>query len=336
MAANSMGQYRYQGNECLNLISSTQTSKEDLSYKPVPVSTTVSGLDETNFKDLQIAPRGGFLADQDYLVEIKIPQDMNYSYTFELMLVKSDGSLTEDFQYIKTLKLSQGGTGSNIHDVVLYETSTGEIAAMVPLEYQGDNYGAYELDLIYVDKINDLYYRGNADGTATVISEYNHTQIAASWKEDMGQFYGFFQFAFRPILSGFTHLLFRTVRTAIDYNIQKVNEKGQVELGRQIKLEDVDFRVYTMNNLIPRMTTITDTLSRIGVWSHPDLLMMVNGEEIRITANGYYELDVLPITSLSIAAKSANEEILDDNGESTGETYDYQDFFTIDYEYEIT
>lgn len=334
MAANSMGQYRYSGSGCIDLVSHI------IDYKDIPVSTTVSGLSETNFKDIYISPANGqnFVQNQDYLVRIQIPQDMNYSYSFEVMLVKADGSLPgkEEFQYIKTIILKQGGTGNNIYDVVLYETNTPNVdAAMIPkkIHYTDDRLDAIE-DHIYYGENTGLYYLGQKDGKYKLTSKYNHVQVAASWKEEQGIHYGYFEFGFRPILNEFNQLVFRIVRDGIDYNVQTI-ENEKIELGRKIDINQVKSSLYKMNNLIPQMTTVTNTLSRIGVWSHPGLLMMVNGEEIKITANGYYELDVLPITSLAIAANNAADKITDDKGNPTGEVYGYQDFFTVDYEYEV-
>lgn len=333
MAASSMGQYRFTGSGCIDLVSHV------IKYKDTPVSTTVSGLSETNFKDIYISPANGqnFVQNQDYVVRLLIPQDKNYSYTFEVMLVKADGTVPEEFQYIKTITLNQGGTGDNIYDVVLYATNKeGVDAAMIPIKihYTNSLRGAVE-DYIYVDEDTGYYYLGQKNGTYKRTTDFNHTKVAASWKEEQGVNYGYFEFGFRPILNEFNQLVFRIVRDGIDYNIQKIGDKNSVQLGRIIDIDSVQCSLYKMNNLIPQMTTVTDTLSRIGVWSHPGLLMMINGEEIKITANGYYELDVLPITSLAVAANNAADDIKDDQGNPTGEKYGYQDFFTVDYEYEI-
>ena len=64
----------------------------------------------------------------------------------------------------------------------------------------------------------------------------------------------------------------------------------------------------------------TAALSRIGVWSHPGLVMAVNGEEIRVGPSGFYELDTVPVETLGIVAPDG----------------DYSNNWTVDYEYKQT
>lgn len=53
--------------------------------------------------------------------------------------------------------------------------------------------------------------------------------------------------------------------------------------------------------------------TNLGVWGHPDMLMSINGEEIRVGSSGYYELRDFEVTSFGVAENSVT--------------------FTIDYQY---
>lgn len=305
-----MGQYRYSGSGAVTTINPV------LSYKPIAVSTG-SSTEASSFQDIQVSPAGGtFLQDQDYYFKIAIPQDMNYTMNFDIQLIKTDGSSEEEFQFIKNVSVERGGTGQNVYNVVLYEDLDGNIKSMIPLTYTAGKTNVR--NNLYYQASTNAYYIGNGGTSYTRWDKFNNLSVVASWRTELGDNYGIFEMTFRPIDSGFTHLHLKMVRSAEDYNIQRTGTNNMVEFGRKIDITKVKCTLYALTNLVPALSPY-DVLSRIGVWSHPGLIMTINGEEIRVTANGYYELDVLPITSLGIVAPDG----------------DYSNFFTIDYEYEI-
>jgi hypothetical protein len=112
-------------------------------------------------------------------------------------------------------------------------------------------------------------------------------------------------------------ILLQMVRTTnVDYDIY-----SDGYYGRRISLTKDDVKVYKLKNLIAEKTGDTglpNPLTSIGVYSHPNLLMAINGEEIRVGPSGYYELNNFDITSLAIAARGDNDK------------------FTLDYQYKIT
>lgn len=275
-----------------------------------------SSVDTTSFQDIQISPAGGtFLQNQDYYLKVSIPQDMNYSMSFDVQLVKTDGSIEEVYQFLKNVTIERGGSGANAYTVVLYEDLSGNIRAMIPKTYNPN--ATNTQNEIYYDAATNRYYIGRGSRTYQAWDKFNDIVAIASWKHEEGDHFGVFEMTFRPIDSGFTHIHLKMIRTAEDYNIQRVNSDNSVEYGRKIDINKVTATLYALTNLVPLLSPY-EILSRIGVWSHPGLIMIINGEEIRTTANGYYELEVLPITSLGIVAP--------DN--------DYTNFFTIDYAYE--
>lgn len=325
-----IGQYRFKG--ASSCISPVQT--EPLSYK----DTVINGGEEsrTLFKDVVITPTNFLIENQDYYLGIKIPQDMNYDMTFTIKMIKRDQE-TEVFQFLKRVTVERGGTGNHVYNVVLYETRTldfveekpgidGEVeniphykvAAMIPLEYKEGQKN--ERDFLYYKKEEGKaieYYLGNGDTTYTRTTNFNDIAISASWMEDAANTYGYFELIFRPVEADFSQILIEMVRTAEDYNIQRYNpETNTTEYGRKIPLEKMSFELYELKNLVNEIG-VDISLSKIGVWSHPELMMAVNGEEIRVGPSGYYELDVLPIQSLGVVGRGS------------------KDNFTIDYQYKI-
>lgn len=307
----SMGQYRYSG-------SGTMTKLQPvISNKAISMSAG-SSTTNASFQDIQISPGNGatFLQNEDYYVKIKIPQDLNYSMAFDIQLTKQQGSAAEVYQFLRQVTVEQGGKGGNAYTVVLYDDLDNKTRAMIPLTYKAGTTNTR--NNMYYQASTNRYYIGNGGTSYKAWDKFNDLIVMASWREEQGKNYGIFEMTFRPIDSGFTHIHLKMVRTAEDYNIQRITSSGTVEYGRKIDKDDVTCELYHLNNLVKSIIGSEKSFTRIGVWSHPGLIMMINGEEIRVTANGYYELDALPITSLGIVAPNN----------------DYSNFFTLDYEYE--
>lgn len=161
----------------------------------------------------------------------------------------------------------------------------------------------------YYGKINDQY-------RFVPIDKFNTISLSASWKESVDENdKTTIDFLFRPAQSGFDEITFEMIRNIQDYGIvsNEVTVDGKTELkyGREVDVENVTFKVYELGNLV----SASDGFSRIGVWGRPELMMGINGEQILIGPSGYYELEDLTITSLSIAA------------------FEAKDAYTVDYTY---
>lgn len=309
MATTQIGQYRYTGKNCVTDISASSS----IGY--VDASADISTSSGSSFQDIAITPATAFGKDKDYYFRIKIPQDLNYDMEFNIKLTKSDDGSTTQYQFLKTVTVVKGGSGTNVYHVVLYEKSDGEAAAMIPLVYQA---GATSVkDYIYYDSSSGAFYRGNGGISYTRTTDFNQVYLSASWKTEIGENYGIFELIFRPVEDNFTSLLLQMVRQPEDYNIQKTVD-GVVEYGRKVDKDKVSFTLYELTNLKNYMTT--NNLIRIGVWAHSGLMMAVNGEEIHIGPSGYYELSQLEVTSLGIVAPND----------------DYTNSFTVDYEYNVS
>ena len=303
-----IGQWRYGGSGCMSPLTPV------LSYRSTALNA--SGSEDNAFKDVQINLDGGdFIKGRDYYLKLTIPQDMNYQMSFDINLVQDTGQKTDTFQFLKNVTIERGGTGVNAFNVVLYEDSNGEVKAMVPLIYQPELQS--QKDLMYYNEPTDEYYIGVDGGGYEKADKYNDLSVVATWREEEGEDYGVFEIVFRPVDDKFSYIILQMLRTAQDYNIQRLNEDGSMEFGRKVDIKKVKCELYAVNDIVPKITS-THRLNRIGVWGHPGLIMIINGEEIHVGPSGYYEEDVLPIDSLGVVAR--------DN--------DYSAYFTVDYEYD--
>ena len=304
-----IGQYRFRGTgTCVTEVASSK------SYKPISM-TGSTGTDNTSFQDVRINTTSPLIRDTDYYLYVKIPQDMNYNLTFNIKLIKQEISSSEtEYQYLKSITIPRGGSGTNVYNVALYQTADGNVRAMIPEPYV---VGAQNVrNYLYLDSNTGAYYLGNGNTTYTKTQNYNDLMVAASWVRQTGENYGYAEIVFRPVEDNFSQIILEMVRTAEDYNIQSEDSSGTTLYGRYVPLENFDYKLYALTNLVNEINP-NGSLSRIGVWGHSGLLMAINGEEIRVGASNYYELDnILPVTSLGIVADG------------------YDDQFSIDYQYE--
>lgn len=306
----NIGQIRYSGSGCVD----TETFK--VGYHSTSLDAGVS-----NFKDVIITPSKQFSKNKDYYVKLAIPQDMNYDLTLNIKLIKKNNGTNQVYQFLKKVTVLRGGAATNVYNVALYEKSNGQIAAMIPHNYQTGI--TTKLDELYYDKddINkdsQKYYLGTGLMNGYLRTDkVNLLSVVASWKQESSTNFGIFELVFRPVESGFTDMLLEIVREPIDYDIQRTTSNG-IEYGRKININDMQISIYSLRNLVDKIFQ-NGQLERIGVWSHPGLLMAINGEEIKVGPSGFYEIDVLPITSLGIVAPDNN----------------FNNNFTVDYTFDI-
>lgn len=99
------------------------------------------------------------------------------------------------------------------------------------------------------------------------------------------------EFCFSPLLS-FDCLLFELQRTITDYRIE-------------VRYPHIAYEeLSVINNIISSRISDGVRLLKIGVQSHPGLMMCINGEEIRTCRTGIYELKngIMTVSFFSIVA----------------------------------
>ena len=156
------------------------------------------------------------------------------------------------------------------------------------------------------------------------------------------------EFVFTPINDFYDRIIFDLERfPEVDYKTE-----GGILIGRTPYMAFIE--ISQINNKIP--TEVNNTpLSKIGVQSHPDLLMCINGEEIHMSKSGIFELrdGILKVDFFSVikAAKipedSLSYPVLESQLQKTEEDVDIDnlnligvnkireiDAYTLDYMYE--
>lgn len=328
MATTSIGQLRYSNtSQCYSEIGHKDLNASDsgdttLNYL---INNTVDEDDEqqTGYADLIVGLSSNMTFDRntDYYIKIDLPQNVNYDFSFNIRLCKQDEDSTESYQYLKTFTVPRGGNYSNSHTVALYATDptsdASSVKAMIPIEVDNFPTSGAVVGSLYHKRNTTTYGVGVIGGTVETTTKVNAAIMSESWKQDVTGTMKSIEIVFRPVVDGMNYLKLQMVRTTQDSSIfteitDVEGNKSTVE-GRAIQLTDVSYKLYKLNNLLP---SALSSFSRIGVWSHSGLLMAVNGEEIRVGASGYYELAVIPVSSLGIVAQG------------------YQDNWTLDYEYE--
>lgn len=318
--ANQIGQIRYTGSGCISKLGLTAD------YQNVTIG---SGTDSTStsFQDIVIKPNNAFIKNKDYYFKIAIPQDMNYEMKFNLKLIKLDNANNISYQFLKTISIPRGGSGENVYQVILYEytaNGTTYTEAMVPLPYVANATNIIP-NKIYYRSSDKTYWLGVSATKYKQTDKITEVSVVASWKNEQSENYGVFELTFRPVEDSFTGILLEMHRTAEDYSIQRLGPSGGIEYGRKVDIDKIrqnnyqNVQLYEFINLVDSINK-GGILNRIGVWSHPGLVMVINGEEIRIGPSGYYEQDVLPVSSIGIMA--ANNS--------------FQDNWTLDYTYDTT
>lgn len=352
MTTYSMGQYRFSSSA-----NTVKSLGANLSYEMVAVTDQIDGSEANtvSLQDVAISREDGepFEAGKDYCAYLQIPRDMNYNIELTLRLIKDSKEEASNFQYIRKINVPQGGSGTqNVYTVALYEYEKNNVKAVIPenIPFNQDNDYNEEADkdVISADKLNqdkvkkDMLYqykklKDNEDGTKSTIATYfylgieendikylkrthnvNDIIMSASWLITESNETATYVLSFRPVEAGFTKLLLKMTRIVEDYNIERVGNDGNVEYGRKLDITKMNgCKLYQIHNLMNKDNIPHTSLTKIGIWGHPELMMIINGEEIKIGPSGYYELDAIPITSLGVVALNN------------------KDMFSIDYQYAI-
>lgn len=290
--AYQMGQLRYSGSE---------TSKNGVSLGYYTASATES--ETVGFKDVFITTN--LSKGKSYFLSIPIPQDLNYDMTFA---VKLFNITSKSYQYLKSFTVHSGSAKANIKLVTLYEDLKGETKVSFPSDYHAEDAG--DMSKIYVDTTgaaNKYYLYNGSSYEAT--DKVNAVNLSKSWLESSNTSFVTLEALFTPVEDNFSGILLEMSRIPEDYTITSGTNYGRVvditKIRSKVGVSEVDGIVRSLTDLVSN--TGASSLSRIGVWGRPGLPLSVNGEEIHIGPNGYYEQDVVPVTSFGVVSTSIND-----------------------------
>lgn len=271
---------------------------------------------------------GKFVYNNPYLLHLEIPRDLIYScrYYLKLVNVTDDWNSPIDitninYQLIKTILVprAESNQGNN-SKVVLYpvdgngnpwnsgeDTEQADVKVGIATPYD-ENKTYSRGDIVEYKEDYYVWDAGNDIENQLKIRTKVDTILEWTWLTNAEKSAGVvnFDIVFTPRSKTYLYngVLIEMVRSSFDYDIYNTNGT----YGRFIDTDAKDgdkcrfkAKIYKLKNLIKQEggTSGLNPLNNIGVYSHPNLIMAINGEEIRTGQSGYYELNDFDITSLA-------------------------------------
>ena len=269
-----------------------------------------------------------FTVNQPYYLELDIPKDDNFSMDFALLLIPQPKTSDLDqlnYQFIRYLHVPRGGGGSMSQSrVVLYqEKKDGEfvddeehpvkvaIAQPMPEDDPEIEYPLAPNSLYYQEEGEKIKYIWTDENASTLPSSnygYNDIILSHSWKTSSSENNkAKFQLVFTPRVSGMSCLYLYLIPTKEDNDIQW-SVGGKDYYGRHVELDGeagLKARLYKMENLVDFLHE--SSAKQIGVWGRSELMLSINGEEVKIGPSNYYELQNFAVTNLGVAAQGPED-----------------------------
>ena len=164
------------------------------------------------------------------------------------------------------------------------------------------------------DSTDTLTRRKVQDGWNDNWTALSQAVVTTSWRTSNSEdSYGIFDITFRPLVNTFDMVCAEIVREAIDEQVS-FSDTGK---GRQLGVVEEDCSLAIVNDLVPQLKEKggMSSITKIGVWGRPGLLMCINGEPIRVGNSGFYEQDSVEVETLGFVVYDR----------------DWSNNFTIDY-----
>lgn len=297
---------------------------------------------ESFYREILITPSDSsftFSAGTPYYLTIGIPKNTTYDMELDVQLVYKDSADStevniDEYQEIKRIIVPRiSGSDSGISRVLIFPypnhitgndwSGSNVVSAIAKTDLNagispGEVYYAESSGIYYYNITNEIQ---TSTANMVTIDNKNDILLTHTWEYSVSTELAYFDFVFTPQVDvDFSHILFTMVRKGYDSDIQ-FEIDGEIYNGLHIDEDDVVFSLYEVVNMVNNSTFYTNAVSAftsIGVWSHPNALMAINGEEIRIGQSGYYELNNFEITSFGMIVQDVNDR------------------FTVDYQYQLS
>lgn len=313
-----------------------------------PTEYIIENASQTKYKDISIklpvtdsnVPIVQY--GQTYFLELSVPRNRQYTMTLNLKLCPADSEnnlVLDRFQQINRIEIPPTPEDDNIYEeVLLYENPFNDKVAVALIDNNHDD----TLDLAGTHNSQEVYKAINEDNGEIeyryynawneygVIKNFNSIKVIRSWElKDTVEDIATYKFAFSPkynLTEGYSYLLIETDRNNLWTNEIQYVDNDDTYNGTYLDLNSVSAKLYIVNNLLEgvnsgtsQIKSGTNVLSHIGIWGHPEQIIVINGEEIKIGRTGFYEIKDYDITFLGMVVQDYNT-----------------DRFTIDYEYKIS
>ena len=256
-----------------------------------------------------------FETGEDYYLCVSLKRDALSDVDIDLTLRRAETNGFDDnlsYQLLSEEKLEQKkeSDSERVRQIIMYDFKVGSgYSDPFVTFYCESKESANEGDVYSVG--GEYYIKRSGEDNDTIITGRKTVQYVTLFSEESDNSgTASFDLTFRPLVENFDRICAEIGRSSIDEQV--VNSDGTK--GR--KLEPVSQELYVINNLVEDMrqkaTSPLSSITQLGVWGRPGLLMCINGEPVRVGPSGHYEQNAVTITSFGVAP-----------GEN--------DFFTIDY-----
>lgn len=323
-----MGQIRYDSNK---------EYLTDLNFKVHPIATdSVSGT--KSYRDIVFYSDNltSFSSSESYYLRIGLPRNLSYNMTFDVKLLYMNSSYEipnrNQYQEIRRIVVPRDSNNIAAYSrVILFpdggiEPENNPVVKIAIENPTQDIINSLANGEIYYISSDDKYYIKN-NGEDTEILLRNDILLNHTWKEASSTDIVYFDFVFTNKISDktFNCILLELNRNAYDDDIS-FDADGTTYNGVHIDENNVEVQCGLIANMVGKSyfnTSGHTPFTSIGVWSHPDAIMSINGEEIHVGQSGYYELNNFNITNFGIVVHRING------------VNNPNDKFSLDYQYTI-
>lgn len=341
-----IGQYRFDKRyKYIDLLREFDKDKNEIGSN----NQTINWLDyyktTDNFQDIVLALpsyNGTPLVQygKTFFLELTIPQSRDYKLILNLKLCDGDPNqpnsiVTSRYQHIKQLVIPPAPIDNSgvMSPTLLFEdpTQEGLIRAQVIDEAHDETLWnetlAHKENEVYRTQSGFYLYKNNEP---IQIDKNAYYTLEQTWKkrDSTSEALVTVKFAFSPkynLSTGYSYLLIETDRSDSYQRTIQYIEKSETYYGTRLTKDYIKAKLYQVSNLLERgsngqsqIQSATDSLTHISIWGHPEQILTINGEEIKIGQSGFYELKDFTINNLGVIVEDPDV-----------------DRFIIDYEYKI-
>lgn len=289
--------------------------------------------------------------EKSYYLHLEIPQHKEYALTLNLKMGRTvensdDSPDMNHYQFIRELNIlpSPNYSDKKISEkVILYalpsndgESNNEKITANIIMD---DDSRKDELEN-WIKEISDSsgekkYYINNEEIDNDKIIKYQIARIDKTWLYENAEDTNItFDLVFSPKFSvsePYNCLILELQRQSYDNEIQYIDPiSGNPHKGVHLNKEKISGELYEIDNLLVSTDANNNnfspsaTINHIAVWSNPEFMFCINGEQIQIGQNNFYELNDFPITFFGVVVRKVDGK------------NNFDDRFTVDYQYKLS
>lgn len=258
----------------------------------------------------------GFQYGHTYYLELTLPQHVQYTSDIDIKICGALGDETIDienqYQNIKQITVPNFSSTTNYYkDILLYEyqviDNNNQPISKIDVGLITDSADTTE-GHVYKNGNDNNYILNAPNNEKVALNKYQSLRVLESWKineiDEMDENIIIYKIVFSPKFDSNYPYLYLQIDRNNDWNTSiEYIEDNQTYKGLFIDINKAHLNIYEVTNLLKREYNLPSTLNHIGIWGHPEMYLDINGEQIQIGKNGFYELDDFNITELGVIVK---------------------------------